>query len=137
MSDEFILDRYTFCVIFDRNDIFDFHNYWFSKFGHVTPEDMEMSVIAVRIEWQHSRIPAGPLSGSKSPSEEAKFRFSQSRHLFSEFGRNGKWENHKKCYQGGAKFFWAYGTGPRSFVALGVALASIKGHIPRERLQCC
>ncbi|SVC86238.1 uncharacterized protein METZ01_LOCUS339092, partial [marine metagenome] len=40
------------------------------------------------------------------------------------------------CCQGRAKFFWADGTGPRSFVALGAALASIKGVIPDEERQC-
>ena len=41
------------------------------------------------------------------------------------------------CCQGRANFVCADGTGPRSFVALGAALASIKGHIPRRSLGCC
>ena len=47
VSDEFNSDRYTFCVILDRNEIFEIPNYWFSKIGHVTPEDMEMSGVAL------------------------------------------------------------------------------------------
>ena len=43
MSDEFISDRKTFCVILDRNKIFEILNYEFFIGGHVTPEDMEMS----------------------------------------------------------------------------------------------
>ena len=50
VSDEFISDRYTTCVILDRNKIFNILNYWFWNFGHVTPEDMEMSGMVVRIE---------------------------------------------------------------------------------------
>ena len=45
-----------------RNEIFEIHNYWFFKIGHVTPEDMEMSEITLRIECKHSRNPAGPAS---------------------------------------------------------------------------
>ena len=36
--------------------------------------------------------PSGACFRSKSPSEEPKFRFSPSRHLFSEFGGNGRGE---------------------------------------------
>ena len=41
--DEFISDRYTICVILDRNKIFEIPNYVFFKIGHVTPSEMEMS----------------------------------------------------------------------------------------------
>ena len=60
MSDEFISDRKTFCVIRDRKKIFKISNYVFSRIGHVTPADMEMSEITLRIECKHSRIPARP-----------------------------------------------------------------------------
>ena len=50
MSDEFISDRQTFCVILDRNEIYEIPNYTFFRIGHVTPGDMEMSGIALRIE---------------------------------------------------------------------------------------
>ncbi len=62
MSDEFISDRKTFCVILDRNKIYEIPNYVFFKIGHVTPADMEKSAIALRIECKHSRNPAGPAS---------------------------------------------------------------------------
>ena len=62
MSDEFIPDRYTFCVILDRKKIFEIPNYVFFKIGYVTPADMEMSEITLRIECKHSRNPAGPAS---------------------------------------------------------------------------
>ena len=63
VSDEFILDGKTFCVILERKFVFGILNYWFWKIGHVTTEYTEMSEIAVRIEWKHFRIPAGPSSG--------------------------------------------------------------------------
>ena len=62
MSDEFISDRKTFCVILDRNKIFEIPNYVFFKIGHVTLEDMKMSGIVLRIECKHSQNPAGPAS---------------------------------------------------------------------------
>ena len=62
MSDEFILNCKTFCVILDRNFFFEILNYWFSNFGHVTTKDMEMSGMVVRIECKHSRNPTGPAS---------------------------------------------------------------------------
>ncbi len=62
VSDEFISDRYTICVILDRKCFFEILNYWFSNFGHVTTEDMKMSGMVVRIECRHSRNPAGPAS---------------------------------------------------------------------------
>ena len=40
------------------------------------------------------------------------------------------------CCQGRANFVCADGTGPRSFVALVAALASLKGLIPDEKLAC-
>ena len=67
MSDEFISDRKTFCVILDRNE---FVENFFNEFcisGHVTHEDMEMSEITLRIEWKHFHISAGPASGRNCP----------------------------------------------------------------------
>ena len=75
MSDVFISDRCTFCVIFDRNEIFEIHNYWFSKIGHVTPADMKMSEITLRIECKHSRIPAGPASCRNRPLNSRNLGF--------------------------------------------------------------
>ena len=43
MSDEFISDRYTFCVILDRNKNFEIFNYEVCEIGHVIPEEMELS----------------------------------------------------------------------------------------------
>ena len=75
VSDEFIPDRKTFCVILDRNKIFEISNYVFFKIGHVTPSEMEMSYMSLRIEWKHSRIPAGPASGRNSPLNSRNLGF--------------------------------------------------------------
>ena len=75
MSDELMAYRCTFCVILDRNKIFKISNYVFFRIGHVTPEDMEMSQIALRIEWKHSRIPAGPASGRNRPLNSRNLGF--------------------------------------------------------------
>ena len=63
VSDGQISYRYTFCVILDRNEIFKIPNYEVFTSGHVTPEDMEMSEITLRIEWKHFRKPTGAASG--------------------------------------------------------------------------
>ena len=92
MSDEFISDRKTFCVILDRKEIFEIHNYWFCKIGHVTPADMEMSKIASRIEWKHSRIPAGPPSGRNRPLKSRNLGFRRQGTFFQSLGEieNGR-----------------------------------------------
>ena len=89
MSDEFISDRKTFCVIFDRKHFLDFLNYWFCKIDHVTSEDKEMSEIAVRIECKHSRNPPGPPSGRNRHLKSRNLSFcGQGIFLISEFGGN-------------------------------------------------
>ena len=89
MSDEFISDRYTFCVISERNQNFvsDFPNYWFCKIGHVTPEDVEMSGIALRIEWKHPRVPAGPPYGRNRPLKRRNIGFSHEGTFFQSLGK--------------------------------------------------
>ena len=62
VSDEFILSWQTFCVTLDRKENFENLNYVFFIIGHVTPEEMEMSEIALRIDWKCSRVSAGPAS---------------------------------------------------------------------------
>ena len=92
MSDEFILDRYTCCVIFDRKLFLDFLNYWFCKIGHVTSEDMEMSGIGLRIEWEYSRNPAGPASGRNRPLKSRNLCFRHEGIFFQSLGEieNGR-----------------------------------------------
>ena len=75
VSDGKISYRYTFCVILDRNEVFEISNNGFFNSGHVTPDDMEMSEIALRIEWKHSRIPAGPPSGRHRPLKSRNLVF--------------------------------------------------------------
>ena len=82
MSDEFICDKKTFCVILDRNKIYEIHNYVFFKIGHVTPADMKMSEIALRIECKHSRNPAGPASCRNRPLNNRNLRFGHDGTIF-------------------------------------------------------
>ena len=64
--------------------------------GHVTTEDMEMSEIALRIEWKHFRIPAGPASGRNCPLKSRNLGFGQIGTFFRSFGKFEKWEVPKK-----------------------------------------
>ena len=87
VSDEFNSDRKTFCVILDRNEIFEIPNYWFSKIGHVTPENIEMSEITLQIEWKHSRISAGPACGRYRPLKGRNIGFGHDGIFFQSFGK--------------------------------------------------
>ena len=94
VSDEFISDRKTFCVILDRKQNFKISNNGFFMNGHVTPEVMEMSEITLRIEWKHFRIPAGPASGRKRLLKSRNLSFG---HRGTFFQGSGKfWEIEKK-----------------------------------------
>ena len=85
MSDEFISDRKTFCVILDQNEHFEISNNEFFVSGHVTPQDMEMSEITLRIEWKHFQIPAGPASGRNCPLKSRNLRFAHIGTFFQSF----------------------------------------------------
>ena len=96
---------YTFCTILDRKQIFDFLNYWFSTKGHVTPENMEMSEIAVRIEWKHFRKPAGLASGRNRPLKSRNLASGHIGTFFQSSGKFGKWKIGKKMLAGQSKLF--------------------------------
>ena len=96
VSDEFISDRKTFCVILDRMKNFGISNNGFFGVGHVTPEDMEMSEITLRIECKHSLIPAGPASGRNCPLKSRNLGFCHDGTFFRSFRKFRKWEMPKK-----------------------------------------
>ena len=133
VSDEFISDRYMFCVILDRKHFLDFLNYWFWKIGHVTPEDMEISEITLRIECKHSRIPARPASCRNRPLNSRNLGFGHSGTFFRSCEKIEKWEIGKKCWHVRANFFWADGTGPGSIGGLAVALGPENVQVLREK----
>ncbi len=83
---------YTFCTILDRKQNFDFLNYWFSTKGHVTPENMEMPEIAVRIEWKHFRKPAGLASGRNRPLKSRNLSVGHHGTFFQSCWKFEKWE---------------------------------------------
>jgi len=95
----------TFCTILDRKHFLDFLNYWFWKIGHVTTEYMEMSGIAVRIEWKHFRIPAGPSSGRNGPLKSRNLGFGHYGTFFQSLGKFEKWANQKKMLAWQSKVF--------------------------------
>ena len=137
MSDEFISDRKTFCTILDRKEIFEISNNGFFISGHVTPEEMEMSEIILRIEWKHFRIPAGPASGRHCPLKSRNLGFGHLGTFVQSFWKFEKWEVPKNCYQSRVNFFWADGTGPGSIGGLAVALSPETVLVPREKYACC
>ena len=91
VSDEFISDTKTFCTILDRKYFPIFLNYWFWTKGHVTIEHMEMSGIAVRIEWKHFRIPAGPFCSRNMPLKSRNLCFGAYGTFFQSLGKIEKW----------------------------------------------
>ena len=96
VSDGKMACRCTFCVILDPNEIFEISNNGFCISGHVTPEDMEMSEITLRIEWKHFQIPAGPDSGRNCPLKSRNHGFGHHGTFFQSFRKFGKWGVPKK-----------------------------------------
>ena len=92
VSDEFILSWQTFCVILDRKEIFEISNNGFFEVGHVTIQDMQMSEIALRIEWKHFQIRAGPASGRSCPLKSQNLSFGHIGTFFRSFRKLEKWE---------------------------------------------
>ena len=105
VSDGAGIKCYTFCTILDRKHFLDFLNYWFWTKGHVTTEHMEMSGIALRIEWKHFRIPAGPSSGRNGPLKSRNLGFGHYGTFFQSLGKFEKWANQKKLLAMWSKLF--------------------------------
>ena len=136
MSDEFILGRQTFCVILDRKEIFEIFNYVFFIIGHVTTQDMEMSEIALRIEWKHFQIPAGPASGRNCPLKSQNLGFGHIGIFFRSFRKFEKWEVPKKMLAIRSKLF--LGGWKRSGVNRrpGGRASLETVQVPRDKLAC-
>ena len=71
-------------------------NNGFFEVGHVTPEEVEMSEIALRIEWKHFQIRAGPASGRNCPLKSRNLGFGHIGTFFRSFRKFEKWEVPKK-----------------------------------------
>ena len=97
VSDEFILNCKTFCVILDRKKSFEISNYVFFIIGLVTTQDMEMSEIALRIECKHFQIPSGPASGRNRPLKNRNLGFGHNDTFCRSLRKLEKWEVPKKC----------------------------------------
>ena len=121
VSDEFSVHTQTLDFDSNRMNFFEFSSSHFSRKWKLFGQSMEMSGMALRIDWKCSRVSAGPPSGRKR-------RVKCGMDIFSAFrGVSGNLENGgcpKNCYQSGANFFWADGTGPGSVGGLAGALSS-------------
>ena len=63
MSDEFSAYWQTLDFDSNRMNFFDFSSPHFSRKWKLFGESMEMSGMTLRIDWNHSRVLAGPPSG--------------------------------------------------------------------------
>ena len=63
MSDEFKSDRKTLDSVRDRMNFLEFSSSHFSRKWKLFGESMEMSGMALRIDWKCSQVLAGPPSG--------------------------------------------------------------------------
>ena len=63
VSDEFIAYRKTLDFDSNRMNFLDFSSSHFSRKWKLFGESMEMSGMTLRIDWNHSRVLAGPPSG--------------------------------------------------------------------------
>ena len=68
---------------------------------------MEMSGMVVRIDWEHSRIPAGPASGRNRPLKGRKVGFGHAGTFFRSYEKFEKWEVPKFLVAGESKLFLA------------------------------
>ena len=57
---------------------------------------MEMSEMALRIEWKHFQIPAGPVYGRNRPLKSRNLSFGHIGTFFQSLRKFGKWEVPKK-----------------------------------------
>ena len=105
VSDEFISDRKTFGTILDRTDFFEISNNGFFGVGHVTSENMEMSAIALRFEWKHFRIPAGPAYSRNRPLKSRNLGFRHEGTFFQSLGEIENGRTKKKLSSGEKKVF--------------------------------
>ena len=63
VSDECISYRQTLDSVCDRMIFFEFSSSHFSRKWKLFEQSMEMSGMALRIDWKCSRVSAGPASG--------------------------------------------------------------------------
>ncbi len=143
VSDEFISYRQTLDSVCDRMNFFEFSvrnplyfdlSTTFSRKWKLFGQSVEMSGMTLRIDWNHSRVLAGPPSG-RNPLVKCGLDTSAPFSGVSGNLKNGRCR--KKCYQSRANFFWADGTGPGSIGGLAVALSPETVLIPRENPGCC
>ena len=71
----------------------------------MTPGNMQMSEFALRIEWKHFRIPAGPAYGRNRPLKSRNLGFAHDGTFFQNFGKFEKWEMPKKMLPMQSKLF--------------------------------
>ena len=133
MSDGAGVKCCTFCTIFDRKHFFIFLNYWFWTKGHVTPEDMDLSRIALRIEWKHFRIPAGPASCRNSPLKSRNLGFRHEGTFFQSLGEIENGRTQKKLLSGESKVFLSGRNWSELFRGSGGCASLHKGPHPPRR----
>ena len=137
VSDEFFPDMQTFCVILDRNKIFEIPNYVFFIIGHVTPADMKMSEITLRIECKHSRIPARPASCRNRPLNSRNLGFGHEDTFFQSYEKFEKWEVPNEMLSGESKLFLGEWNWSEVIRAPGGWASLCKGSNPPRKVQMC
>ena len=135
MSDELMAYRCTFCVILDRNENVEISNNGFFQLAHVTPEDMEMSQITLRIEWKHCRIPAGPASGRNRPLKGRNLGFGHEGTFFQSFEKFEKWEAQNFWLSGERKLYLSGWNRSEVIRGLGGRASLHKGSSPTRTVQ--
>ena len=105
----------------------------FSEKCELFGQSMEMSGMALRIDWKCSRVSAGPASG-RNPLVKCGLDTSAPFLRVSGNLENGRCP--KKCWQSRANIFWANGTGPGSIGGLAVALSPENVLVLREKYAC-
>ena len=124
-------------MILHRNEIFKIPNYWFFKIGHVTPANMKMSEITLRIECKHSRIPARPASCRNRPLNSRNLGFGHEGAFFQSLENFEKWEVPNEMLSGESKLFLGEWYWSEVIHAPGGCVSLHKGSHPGRKLQRC
>ena len=90
--------------------------------------------MSLRIEWKHSRIPAGPASGRNRPLNSRNLGFGHEGPFVRSFEKFGKWEVQNFVMSGESKLFLSVQNRSEVIRVPGAVLDSIKGSIPGEKL---
>ena len=93
--------------------------------------------MSLRIEWKHSRIPAGPASGRNRPLKGRIVGFGHEGPFFRSFEKFGKWEVQNFVMSGESNFFLSVQNRSAVLRGPGGRVLLHKRSNPSRKVQLC